>query len=151
MKNIILLQEINPTINFTMIKWHGIWTCGNQIGTIYFMISESEPERTASLQRTHNFDDTIQWRHNERRCISKHRQLDGSSSRSFRLAQRIHQSPPYRSFVKGIHRWLLDSPHKGPVTGKVFPWHGVIRQTIGHDVMMATVWDAILLIPNLYN
>ena len=29
-------------------------------------------------------------------------------------------------FVKGIHRWLLDSPHKEPLIEKAFPCHDVI-------------------------
>ena len=39
--------------------------------------------------------------------------------------QRKHQSPCYRPFVMGIHRWPVDSPHKGPVTRKAFPLHDV--------------------------
>ena len=29
-------------------------------------------------------------------------------------------------FVKGIHRWWVDSPHKGPVTWKKIPFHDII-------------------------
>ena len=29
--------------------------------------------------------------------------------------QRKHQSSPSLAFVRGIHRWPVDSPHKGPV------------------------------------
>ena len=35
--------------------------------------------------------------------------------------QRKHQSSATLAFVKGIHRWLVDSPHKRPVTRKMFP------------------------------
>ena len=34
---------------------------------------------------------------------------------------RKHQSSASRVFVRGIHRWPVNSPHKGPVTRKVFP------------------------------
>ena len=34
--------------------------------------------------------------------------------------QRKHQSSASLSFVRGIHRWPVDSPHKGPVTRKCF-------------------------------
>ena len=34
--------------------------------------------------------------------------------------QRKHQSSASLAFVKGIHRWLLNFPHKGPVTRKCF-------------------------------
>ena len=30
------------------------------------------------------------------------------------------------AFVKGIHRWPMNSPHKGPVTRKMFPFDDVI-------------------------
>ena len=30
------------------------------------------------------------------------------------------------AFVRGIHQWPVDSPHKGPVTQKMFPSDGVI-------------------------
>ena len=40
--------------------------------------------------------------------------------------QRKHQSSASLSFVVGIHRWPLNSPHKGPVTQKTFPFDDVI-------------------------
>ena len=36
------------------------------------------------------------------------------------------KAPHYWPFVRGIHRWLVDSPHKGPVTRKMFPFDEVI-------------------------
>ena len=41
-------------------------------------------------------------------------------------AQRKHQSSPSLGFVKGIHRCPVNSPHKGPVTRKLFPSEDVI-------------------------
>ena len=40
--------------------------------------------------------------------------------------QRKHQSSASLAFVRGIHRWPADSPHKGPVTRKMFPFDDVI-------------------------
>ena len=40
--------------------------------------------------------------------------------------QRKHQSSVPLAFVKGIHRWPVDSPHKGPVTRKMFLFDDVI-------------------------
>ena len=40
--------------------------------------------------------------------------------------QRKHQSPASLAFVRGIHRSLVDSPHKGPVTWNMFPFDDVI-------------------------
>ena len=37
-----------------------------------------------------------------------------------------YQSSASLSFVRGIHRWQVNSPHKGPVTRKMFPFDDVI-------------------------
>ena len=42
--------------------------------------------------------------------------------------QRKHQSFASLAFVRGIHRWPVNSPHKGPVTRKMFPLEDVIIQ-----------------------
>ena len=42
--------------------------------------------------------------------------------------QRKHQSAASLDFVRGIHRWPVDSPHKGPVTRKIVPFDDVIMQ-----------------------
>ena len=49
--------------------------------------------------------------------------------------QRKHQSFASLAFVKVIHRWPVDSPHKGPVTRIIFPFDDVIIifQTKLHD------------------
>ena len=45
--------------------------------------------------------------------------------------QRKHQSSASLAFVWGSHRGPVNSPHKGPVTQKVFPFD---------DVIMVTSW-----------
>ena len=40
--------------------------------------------------------------------------------------QRIHKSSASLAFMRGIHRWPVNSPHKGPVTRKRFPLDDVI-------------------------
>ena len=40
--------------------------------------------------------------------------------------QRKHQSSASLAFVWGIHRWPVNSPHKWPVTRKMFPFDDVI-------------------------
>ena len=40
--------------------------------------------------------------------------------------QRKYQSSPSLAFVRGIHRWPVNSPHKWPVTRKMFPFDDVI-------------------------
>ena len=40
--------------------------------------------------------------------------------------QRKHQSSALLAFVRGIRRWTMNSPHKGPTTRKMFPFDDVI-------------------------
>ena len=44
--------------------------------------------------------------------------------------QRKYQSSASLAFVQGIHRGLLNSPHKWPVTRKIFPFDDVIMWII---------------------
>ena len=43
--------------------------------------------------------------------------------------QRKHQISASLAFVRGIHQWPMNSPHKGPVTRKMFPFDDVIMNT----------------------
>ena len=66
----------------------------------------------------------LQWRHNECDGVSNHSIVctticSGSD-------QKIHQSSASLAFVRGIHRWPVNSPHKGPVTRNMFPFDDVI-------------------------
>ena len=40
--------------------------------------------------------------------------------------QRKHQSSTPLTFVRGIHQWPVNSPHKWPVTRKMFPFDDAI-------------------------
>ena len=42
------------------------------------------------------------------------------------ISQRKHQSSASLTFVWGVHRWPMSSPHKWPVMGKMFPFDDVI-------------------------
>ena len=53
--------------------------------------------------------------------------------------QRKHQSSASRAFVRGIHRWPMNSPHKGPVTRKMFPFSdGVIMGNQSSSILLQT-------------
>ena len=43
-----------------------------------------------------------------------------------RRKSKKHQSSTSMAFVRGIHRWPVNSPHKGPVTRIMFPFDDVI-------------------------
>ena len=47
------------------------------------------------------------------------------------IDQRKHQSSASLTFVRGIHWWQVNSPHKGPVTRNMFPFDDVIIATNG--------------------
>ena len=42
--------------------------------------------------------------------------------------QSKHQSSASLAFVRGIHRWPVNSSHKGPVRWKMFPFDDVIMR-----------------------
>ena len=69
---------------------------------------------------------SLQWRHIKRNGVSNHRRLDGLLNRFSGVDQRKHQSSVSLVVMKRIHRWPVDSPHKGPVTRKMFPFDDVI-------------------------
>ena len=62
----------------------------------------------------------LQWRYNERDGVSNHQPHHSG------VDQRKHQSSASLAFVRGIHRRPVNSPHKGPVTRKMFPFDDVI-------------------------
>ena len=43
-----------------------------------------------------------------------------------------HESPASLAFVWGIHRWPVNSPHKWPVTRKMFPFDDVFMSSRWH-------------------
>ena len=44
--------------------------------------------------------------------------------------RRKHRSSASLAFLRGTHRWPVDSPHKGPVTRKMFPFDDVIMKPL---------------------
>ena len=60
--------------------------------------------------------------------------------------QRKHQRSASLTFVVGIHRWPVDSPHKGPVTRKMFKFdNGIIRNYTTRDQKLLLTASRILL------
>ena len=47
--------------------------------------------------------------------------------------QRKHKSSTSLAFVRGIHRWPVNSPHKGPPTRKMFPFDDVIMMILWQE------------------
>ena len=92
------------------------------------------------------FKSPLHWRHNDHGGVSNHQESTIhygdviTSQMAFRITsltiiystvysgadQRKHQSSASLAFVRGIHRWPVNSPHKWPVTRKMFPFDDVI-------------------------
>ena len=64
---------------------------------------------------------SLQWRHNDRDGVSNYQPHDCLLNRLFRHWWKRHQSSASLAFVRGIHRWPVNSPYKGPVTRKMHP------------------------------
>ena len=71
----------------------------------------------------------LHWRYNGYDVVPHHQPHDCLLNCLFRPDQRKHQSSTSLAFVWGIHRWPVNSPHKGPVAQKMFPFDDVIMQS----------------------
>ena len=61
--------------------------------------------------------------------------------------KRKHQSSASLAFVRGIHRWPVNSPHKWPVTRKMFPFwwrHHVYAVSWSVWVHEMSIWRSAL-------
>ena len=66
---------------------------------------------------------TLQWRHNERDGVSNHRRLEGLLNRLFMRGSKKASKIRVTGFYEGNSiRWPVISPHKGPVSRKMFPF-----------------------------
>ena len=72
---------------------------------------------------------TLQLRHNERDGVSHHQRLDCLFNRLFRPISKKKSKLRVTGIFRGIHRWPVNSPQKGPVTRKMFPFDDVIMKT----------------------
>ena len=88
-----------------------------RIYTAFFAILVvTNPSHAESLFRSINV--SLQWRHNERGGVPNHQPHDCLLNRLFRCRSKKNQISASLTFVREIHRWPVNSPHKGPVTQK---------------------------------
>ena len=69
---------------------------------------------------------TKQWRHNGRDGVSNHQHRDSLLNYLLRRGSKKTSKPRITCFVWGIHLSPVNSPHKWPVTQKMFPFDEVI-------------------------
>ena len=85
---------------------------------------------------------TLQWRHSERDGFSNHRRLIVFLIVGSGADKKKHRSSASLAFVRGIHRWPVNFPQKGPVTQKMFPFDDVLMEVLilGRMVII-TGWE----------
>ena len=59
--------------------------------------------------------------------------------------QRKHKSSASLAFVRGIHRRPVNSPHKGPVTWKMFPFDDVIMESASQYLLCCTLYSNMIV------
>ena len=93
----------------------------------------------------------LQWRHIEG-DVSNHQSRDCLLNRYLGVDQRKHRCSASLAFMWGIHRWPVNSPHKEPVTRKMFPFDDVIMMFgIFRSLCNSTDVSAALLLKRLSN
>ena len=114
--------------------------------------SPRTPEmRPSSIWRMVGWSDSyfltqpLQWRHNERDGFQITSVTIVYSTICSGVDQRKHQSSASLVFVRGIHRWPVNSPHKGPVTPKIFQFDDVIMKSERCHVVFFQCWCVSML------
>ena len=78
------------------------------------------------IQNLHNDVITLQWRHNGRDCDSNHQPRDCLLNGLFMLTSKKTSKLRVTGLCAGISPGPVNSPHKWPVTRKMFPFDYVI-------------------------
>ena len=94
--------------------------------------------------------DMICCHYNEHHGVSNHQPHDCVLNRFSGSDQRKHQSSASLAFVRGIHRWRVNSPHEGPVMWRMFSLDDVmISQFSGNEIIGESAkWFVFLKIMN---
>ena len=87
----------------------------------------------------------LQWRHNGRDGVSNHQPHYCLLSRLFRLISKKTSKLRATGLRAWNSSWPVNSPHKWPVTRKLFPFDDVIMAISPHPLICGCVWK-----PSLY-
>ena len=77
---------------------------------------------------------SLQWRHNGNDGVSNH-SLTFTYLTVYLGADKKHERSASLALVPGIHRWPVNSPHKRPVTRKIFPFDDAIMHWISLTII----------------
>ena len=109
------------------------WRKCDMLGTKQWYISPMHTHVFCTVSNTVTFvwaSWAITITSNEHYVVSNHRSFDCLYNSLCAPTSNSHQSPNCWLFVRGIHRWPVNSPHKGPVTQKRFPFDDAIVTSI---------------------
>ena len=96
-----------------------------------------------------SLDIVLQWRHTERDGVSNHKRLECLLNRLFKHISKKTLKLRFIGFVRGIHRWPVDSPQKRPVTRKwlhsMTPswWRMIAIYAILEHIIKMKLWQII--------
>ena len=82
----------------------------------------------------------LRWRQNVRDGVSNHQPHDCLLRRLFRRRSKKTSSSASLAFMRGIHRWPVNSPYKGPVEKKMFPFDDVFMHIAYINNINICVW-----------
>ena len=127
--NIITTDDLAPGIA-KWVKWnrftHADTTQIRLWGYSYTHWKQSKAKQNKTHKTLLVTKTELQWRHNERDGVSNQRRLECLLKRLFRCRSRKTSKLSVTGLCGGMHRWPVDSPPKGPVMQKKFPFDDVI-------------------------
>ena len=100
---------------------HG-WIITSHIIVWYIIIYPCDRYLLLALKSSY----PLQWCHNGCDRVLNHWHLDCLLNRLFRHRSKKTSKLCVKSLCEGIHQWPVDSPHKGPVTRKMFQFDDTI-------------------------
>ena len=107
----------------------------------YLLIIETEQSEGKPDQSNNAVE--LKWRHNDRDGVSNHQPHDCLLNGLFRRKSTKTSELRITGFVKGIHRWPVNSPQQEPVTRKKFSFDDVIMISADKKMIGAFVIDYI--------
>ena len=117
-----------------------LWNCRLEVTIVTPPVQSVTKMAIFSFQWRELCKYILRWRHNERDGSGNDWRLDCISNRLFRRRSKKTSMFRVTVFVRRIHRWAVNSPHKGPVTRKMFLFKDVIMNK--NDVLQRdhTMW-----------
>ena len=126
----ILQRYDNPTDNFANSQlictycrvWFDWFGSFNFVSNVCYTHVVSIPTWPFSASLALGWSYALLWRHNGRDSVSNHQPHDCLLKRLFGRRSKITSKLRVTGLCGGIHRGPVNSPHKWPVTRKMFPF-----------------------------